>query len=166
MTSPAAVLGWIRDLIAQLPQRDPRRAGQGDGTTRPGRNQRFTGAKAITLRREMQRRGIDDPRFVTAARAAWINRENNATLPVVKPGAQPIELVANPNRRKVAVFGRPARISSGACRHRGSRRGSRRDSRRSKPAGASAISATCPIGPSRLPLHYTDAGPWGETHVR
>ena len=46
----------------------------------------------------MQRRGIDDPRFVTAARAAWINRENNATLPVVKPGAQPIELVANPNR--------------------------------------------------------------------
>ena len=33
----------------------------------------------------MQRRGIDDPRFVTAARAAWINRENNATLPVVKP---------------------------------------------------------------------------------
>ena len=52
------------------------------------------GANSITLRREMQRRGIDDPRFVTVGRAGWINRENNVSAAVLKPGAQPIELVS------------------------------------------------------------------------
>ena len=51
----------------------------------------------------MQRRGIEDPRFVTVARAGWINRENNVSGPALKPGAQPIELVSTPGRGDHAV---------------------------------------------------------------
>ena len=51
----------------------------------------------------MQRRGIEDPRFVTVARAGWINRENNVSGPALKPGAQPIELVSSPGRGDHAV---------------------------------------------------------------
>ena len=61
------------------------------------------GANSITLRREMQRRGIEDPRFVTVQRAGWINRENNISAAVLKPGAQPIELVSSPGRGDHAV---------------------------------------------------------------
>ena len=65
-----------------------------DGTASQERDHRFMGANSITLRREMQRRGIEDPRFVTVGRASWINRENNVSAAVLKPGAQPIELVS------------------------------------------------------------------------
>ena len=51
----------------------------------------------------MQRRGIEDPRFVTVARAGWINRENNVSSPALKPGAQPIELISSPGRGDHAV---------------------------------------------------------------
>ena len=74
-----------------------------DGTAAQERDHRFMGANSITLRREMQRRGIEDPRFVTVDRAGWINRENNVSAAVLKPGAQPIELVSNPSRGDHAV---------------------------------------------------------------
>ena len=60
-----------------------------DGTASQERDHRFMGANSITLRREMQRRGIEDPRFVIVQRAGWINRENNVSAAVLKPGAQP-----------------------------------------------------------------------------
>jgi hypothetical protein len=74
-----------------------------DGTASQERDHRFMGANSITLRREMQRRGIEDPRFVTVQRAGWINRENNISAAVLKPGAQPIELVSSPGRGDHAV---------------------------------------------------------------
>ena len=74
-----------------------------DGTASQERDHRFMGANSITLRREMQRRGIEDPRFVTVQRAGWINRENNVSAAVLKPGAQPIELVSSPGRGDHAV---------------------------------------------------------------
>ena len=74
-----------------------------DGTASQERDHRFMGANSITLRREMQRRGIEDPRFVTVGRANWINRENNVSAAVLKPGAQPIELVSSNGRGDHAV---------------------------------------------------------------
>lgn len=62
------------------------------------RSQRYNGANAVILRREMQRRGISDPRFITVERAGMINRENKVSQPILKPGAQGIELASSPNR--------------------------------------------------------------------
>ena len=74
-----------------------------DGTASQEQDHRFMGANSITLRREMQRRGLEDPRFVTVKRANWINRENNVSRPALKPGAQPIELVSSNGRGDHAV---------------------------------------------------------------
>ena len=90
----------LRELGRGADKQVARRA---DGTASQERDHRFMGANSITLRREMQRRGIEDPRFVTVGRANWINRENNVSAAVLKPGAQPIELVSSNGRGDHAV---------------------------------------------------------------
>ena len=56
---------------------------------------RYGEANAAILRREMTRRGLDDPRWSTVKKAAWINQASGAPQRVLKPGAQGVELVAS-----------------------------------------------------------------------
>ena len=59
---------------------------------------RYGAANAAILRREMTRRGLEDPRWTTKERAAWINRAAGVNQPTLKPGAQGVELVGTKNK--------------------------------------------------------------------
>ena len=88
----------------------PRQTGRGvdrtvqrneDGSLRRANNNRMPGCNSIMLRREMVRRGLADPRFVTVARASWINKESGVSQPPLKPGAQGVEIVSHNEVAKV-----------------------------------------------------------------
>ena len=104
----------LRELGRGADKQVARRA---DGTASQERDYRFMGANSITLRREMQRRGLEDPRFVTVGRASWINRENNVSAAVLKPGAQPIELVSSNGRGDHAVASKHKQEEMGYTEH-------------------------------------------------
>ena len=71
---------YATEQRVRVDQQLPDRVGDVSETTAAVNRVNEEGANAITLRREMQRRGIDDPRFVTAARAAWINRRTTVVV--------------------------------------------------------------------------------------